>query len=193
MREPQSAAPWSEKPITTGHPALRLTHSGAQQHRASGLNLLVTAIILWNTRYLERAVAALRQVETAPDPLLAHFSPLGSEHVNLTGDYVWGAPQQRVGKPRRIAATAAGARTLPESRLTFWFCPPMRTRRPFREFWPSSPNQTPPLRGAVCPSTPKIFLQGDGRARISSRPRSLCLIEGGRRRECGTRLRGRRQ
>ena len=27
-----------------------------QQHRASGLNLVVTAIILWNTRYLERAV-----------------------------------------------------------------------------------------------------------------------------------------
>ena len=26
-----------------------------QQHRASGLNLLVTAIILWNTRYLEPA------------------------------------------------------------------------------------------------------------------------------------------
>ena len=34
-----------------------------QQHRASGLNLLVTAIILWNTRYLERAVAALRETE----------------------------------------------------------------------------------------------------------------------------------
>ena len=42
---------------------------------------------IWNAR-----VAALRQVETAPDPLLAHFSPLGSEHINLTGDYVWGAP-----------------------------------------------------------------------------------------------------
>ena len=27
-----------------------------QQHRASGLNLVVTAIILWNTRYLERAI-----------------------------------------------------------------------------------------------------------------------------------------
>jgi TnpA family transposase len=59
-----------------------------QQHRASGLNLLVTAIILWNTRYLERAVAALRQVEDVPDHLLAHLSPLGWEHVNLTGDYV---------------------------------------------------------------------------------------------------------
>ena len=46
-----------------------------QQHRASGLNLLVTAIILWNTRYLERAVAALRQTEDVPDQLLAHLSP----------------------------------------------------------------------------------------------------------------------
>jgi TnpA family transposase len=61
-----------------------------QQHRASGLNLLVTAIILWNTRYLERAVATLRTAEDVPDQLLAHLSPLGWEHVNLTGDYVWG-------------------------------------------------------------------------------------------------------
>src|SRR5438270_1015846 len=62
-----------------------------QQHRASGLNLLVTAIILWNTRYLERAVAALRQTEDVPDQLLANLSPLGWEHVNLTGDYIWSA------------------------------------------------------------------------------------------------------
>src|SRR5208283_5088938 len=66
-----------------------------QQHRASGLNLLVTAIILWNTRYLENAVAALRQFEDVPQHLLAHLSPLGWEHVNLTGDYVWG-PEQSV-------------------------------------------------------------------------------------------------
>jgi TnpA family transposase len=60
-----------------------------QQHRASGLNLIVTAIILWNTRYLERAVTALRQTEDIPDNLLAHLSPLGWEHINLTGDYIW--------------------------------------------------------------------------------------------------------
>jgi hypothetical protein len=65
-----------------------------QQHRFSGLNLLVTAIILWNTRYLERAVAALRKVENVPDHLLAHLSPLGWAHINLTGDYVWGVPQE---------------------------------------------------------------------------------------------------
>ena len=64
-----------------------------QQHRACGLNLLVTAIILWNTRYLERSVTALRQTEDVPDHLLTHLSPLGWEHVNLTGDYVWRARQ----------------------------------------------------------------------------------------------------
>jgi hypothetical protein len=56
-----------------------------------GLNLLVTAIILWNTRYPERAVAALHQTEDVPDQLLAHRFPLGWEHVNLTGDYIWSA------------------------------------------------------------------------------------------------------
>jgi TnpA family transposase len=65
-----------------------------QQHRASGLNLIVTAIILWNTRYLERAVATLRQTEDVPDHLLAHLSPLGWEHINLTGDYIWVALQE---------------------------------------------------------------------------------------------------
>jgi TnpA family transposase len=65
-----------------------------QQHRASGLNLLVTAIIPWNTRYLERAIAALRAVEEVPDQFLAHLSPLGWEHVNLTGDYIWAAQEQ---------------------------------------------------------------------------------------------------
>jgi TnpA family transposase len=70
-----------------------------QQHRASGLNFLVTAIILWNTRYLERAIAVLRQTEHIPDHLLAHLSPLGWEHVNLTGDYVWGAAEQMTENP----------------------------------------------------------------------------------------------
>jgi TnpA family transposase len=42
-----------------------------QQHRVSGLNLLVTTIILWNMRYLERATTASRQTEDVPDHLLA--------------------------------------------------------------------------------------------------------------------------
>src|SRR5208282_4205409 len=33
-----------------------------------------------------------RKAEDVPDHLLAHLSPLGWEHINLTGDYVWGRP-----------------------------------------------------------------------------------------------------
>lgn len=61
-----------------------------QRHRASGLNLVVASIVLWNTVSLERAVKALREREQAiSDDLLAHLSPLGWEHINLTGDYLW--------------------------------------------------------------------------------------------------------
>ena len=61
-----------------------------QRYRASGLNLVTAAIVLWNTVYLERAVQALRDHgEAVDDTLLPHLSPLGWEHINLTGDYVW--------------------------------------------------------------------------------------------------------
>ena len=61
-----------------------------QRHRASGLNLLVAALIRWNTTYLQRAVDPLRDQRQHPAPGdLAHLSPLGWEHINLTGDYHW--------------------------------------------------------------------------------------------------------
>ena len=61
-----------------------------QRYRASGLNLITAAIVLWNTVYLQRAVATLRdQGRSVDDDLLQYLSPLGWEHVNLTGDYVW--------------------------------------------------------------------------------------------------------
>lgn len=61
-----------------------------QRQRASGLNLVVAAIVLWNTVYLERAVQALRQ-EGRPiaDELLRHVAPIHWHHINLTGDYTW--------------------------------------------------------------------------------------------------------
>ena len=61
-----------------------------QRYRASGLNLVVAAIVLWNTVYLERAVQALRDSgQNINETLLPHCSPLGWEHINLTGDYLW--------------------------------------------------------------------------------------------------------
>ena len=67
--------------------------AGPCRFRAAGEDLLVTAIIPWNTRYLEHAVAILRQVEDVPDHPLAHLSPLVWEHVNLTGDHAWAAQE----------------------------------------------------------------------------------------------------
>jgi len=61
-----------------------------QRYRASGLNLVVAAIVLWNTVYLERAVQTLRDYgKDIDEKLLPHLSPLGWEHINLTGDYIW--------------------------------------------------------------------------------------------------------
>jgi hypothetical protein len=61
-----------------------------QQHRASGLTLVTAAIVLWNTVYLDRALDSLRRRgEVVPDALLAHVAPLGWQHINLTGDYLW--------------------------------------------------------------------------------------------------------
>jgi TnpA family transposase len=80
-----------------------------QEHRASGLNLVIAAIALWNTLYMQRAVEHLRERGVAaPDELLAHLSPMSWAHVGLTGDYLWAD-----------AATAGGLRPLndPADRL----------------------------------------------------------------------------
>ena len=62
-----------------------------QRFRASGLTLVTAAIVLWNTVYLERAIASMRTRDdiVVDDELLKYLSPLGWEHINLTGDYVW--------------------------------------------------------------------------------------------------------
>ena len=63
---------------------------GYQQHRTNGLSLVVAAIALWNTVYLEKAIQKLKRVRGGlSEELLTHLSPLAWEHINLTGDYVW--------------------------------------------------------------------------------------------------------
>jgi hypothetical protein len=53
---------------------------------ASGLNLLVSAIILWNTKYLEVAYTELRrQGRTIKDDLLRHVAPLGPPRPTTVG------------------------------------------------------------------------------------------------------------
>ena len=68
----------------------RERHHDNQQIRAASLTLVTAAIVLFNCRYLERALAAMRADGLHVDPeLIARLSPLGWEHINLSGDYIW--------------------------------------------------------------------------------------------------------
>jgi TnpA family transposase len=62
----------------------------AQQYRASGLNLVIAAIVYWNSTYMADAIAHLQSVGTVvPDELMAHTSPVGWEHIAFSGDFLW--------------------------------------------------------------------------------------------------------
>ena len=80
-----------------------------QRYRASGLTLVTAAIALWNTVYLDRAITSMKQHGAeVDDNILQHLSPLGWEHINLTGDYVWQKnkqPKQGKFRPLREFST----------------------------------------------------------------------------------------
>jgi TnpA family transposase len=74
-----------------------------QRYRASGLTLTTAAIALWNTVYIERAVHGLETKDQPVDPaLLKYLSPLGWEHINLTGDYQWKSKRPATGRFRSL-------------------------------------------------------------------------------------------
>lgn len=82
-----------------------------QRYPASGLNLVVAAIILWNTVYQERTVQALRDTgKNIDERLLPYRSPLG-----------WGAHQsnrrlhlavEQAGRARQVPAATNAWRGL---------------------------------------------------------------------------------
>jgi TnpA family transposase len=78
----------------------------AQQYRASGLNLVIAAIVYWNSTYIADAVTHLRSMgQAAPDALLARTSPVGWEHIAFSGDFLWDLAAQRTSrKPLNLPA-----------------------------------------------------------------------------------------
>ena len=145
-----------------------------QRHRASGLNLVVAAIVLWNTVYIERAVKALRERGQAiSDDLLAHLSPLGWEHINLTGDYVW-KPDSRDEETPPASTSPTHQRTSPT--LSVQFCP-------FRGVTPTTGSPRPsrvPAAWASTPSGPPSRTRGRG-----GRGRGPRRLHRGRERQAG--------
>ena len=76
----------------------------AQQFRASGLNLVIAAIVYWNSTYIADAVAHLRaQGQPVPDELLTHTSPLTWEHIGFSGDFLWDRAAVNAGHRRPLS------------------------------------------------------------------------------------------
>jgi len=83
----------------------------AQQYRASGLNLLIAAIVYWNSAYMPDAIDHLRASGTpVADNLLCHTSPIGWEHIAFSGDFLWEAAAQLPPGDTRSTPPEADAR-----------------------------------------------------------------------------------
>ena len=70
-----------------------MRHREGQEDQLSALGLVVNAIVLWNTIYMDRALAQLRadgQTLAAAD--VARLSPLGNDHLNVLGRYSFALP-----------------------------------------------------------------------------------------------------
>ena len=89
---------------------LRQPYREGQEDQLGALGLVVNAIILWNTIYMDAAIAQLRQEGfEVRDEDLARLSPLGFEHINLLGRYIFSLPEPVARgqlRPLRDPATA---------------------------------------------------------------------------------------
>jgi TnpA family transposase len=68
---------------------MRKRYREGQEDQLSALGLVVNAIVLWNTLYMDQALHALQQQCTIPvhEADILRLSPLLSSHINLLGRY----------------------------------------------------------------------------------------------------------
>jgi TnpA family transposase len=73
---------------------LRQRYREGQEDQLSALGLVVNAIILWNTIYMDAALAQLRaEGFNVRDEDVARLSPLAHEHINMLGRYAFTLPE----------------------------------------------------------------------------------------------------
>ncbi len=82
------------RPLTRpdNHPTRGVNGSGGSPDSLGALGLVLNAVVLWNTRYTDAALAALRaQGYPVRDADAARLSPLGDAHLNVHGRYTFAA------------------------------------------------------------------------------------------------------
>ncbi len=74
---------------------LRQPYREGQEDQLGALGLVVNAIVLWNTRYIELALGHLRaQGKAVRDEDVERLSPLGHGHINFHGRYYFALPEE---------------------------------------------------------------------------------------------------
>ena len=66
---------------------LRKKGQTGQRQAALALNILINAICIWNTVYLERAYDELKKFKTIDESSLSHISPLKWKHIAFHGEF----------------------------------------------------------------------------------------------------------
>lgn len=63
-----------------------------QEDQLGALGLVLNAVVLWNTRYLDAALQTVQKRDPVADTDIERLSPLGSEHINMLGRYAFTVP-----------------------------------------------------------------------------------------------------
>ena len=72
---------------------LRQRYREGQEDQLGALGLVVNVIVLWNSLYMDAALARLRaEGLDVRDEDVARLSPLGFEHINMLGRYAFTLP-----------------------------------------------------------------------------------------------------
>lgn len=72
---------------------LRQPYREGQEDQLGALGLVLNAVVLWNTRYMDAAVATLRASGyPVLDEDVARLSPLADKHINVLGHYSFTRP-----------------------------------------------------------------------------------------------------
>ena len=73
---------------------LHQAYPEGQEDQLGALGLVVNAIVIWNTRYMEVALDALRKAgPTIDNADVRRLSPLCYEHINIMGRYSFNLPE----------------------------------------------------------------------------------------------------
>ena len=67
---------------------MRQRYREGQEDQLGALGLVVNMVVLWNTRYMDKAITQLKMEGVViKDEDVARLSPLGFSHINMQGRY----------------------------------------------------------------------------------------------------------